>query len=141
MLAGGEADGSEVAYVQGDIPEVSPPPDSASPDVSVSRWSPDSLTIDVSHSGEGLLVVSQVHSENWKATVDGEEVVVLQTDHALLGIPVSPGEHEIVVRYDPDSLRLGLWISGLTSIGAIGAIGYAGWTITSQRREPDTSPV
>ena len=133
-LASGFVDGSDVAYVKGELPDVSPPPGGADPEVTVSSWSPDSITFDVTHSGEGLLVVSQIYSENWKATVDGEEVDVIQTDHALLGVPVGPGEHTVTVSYDPDSLTLGLWISGLTGAGSIAVLGYAGWLALSRRK-------
>ena len=135
LLANGDVDGAKVAFVKGEPPDVSPPTGGTGTRVAMSSWSPDSMTLEVSHSGEGLLVVSQVYSENWKATVDGEEVNVLQTDHALLGIPVGPGEHAVVVRYDPDSLTLGLWISGLTGAGAIAVLVYAGWIGLSRRKK------
>lgn len=134
QLASGAVDGAEVAYVQGEVPDVTAPPDGTEPRVAVSNWSPDTMTVDVSHSGEGLLVVSEVYSESWKATVDGDEVDVLQTDHALLGIPVGPGEHSINLRYEPDTLTLGLWISGLSGVGAIAVLVYAGWASLSRRR-------
>jgi hypothetical protein len=134
-LASGEVDGGEVAFVDGALPTMLTPLEGTSSAVTVTRSEPDSLTIGVSHAGAGLLVVSEVYSENWTATVDGEEVGVLQTDHALLGVPVGPGEHTVVVRYDPDSLRLGLWMSGLGALGAIAILGYAGWTWLGGRRE------
>jgi uncharacterized membrane protein YfhO len=93
------------------------------------------MTLDVAHSGEGLLVVSEIYSENWTATVDGEEVKVLQTDHALLGIPVGPGEHTVEVRYEPVTLTVGLWVSGITGLGAAGALAWAGWSGVSRRRQ------
>lgn len=133
-LATGEVDGTEVAYVQGELPEVSAPVDEGVPQVTVTSWSPDGMTLDVSHSGEGLLVVSEIYSEGWKATVDGEDVDVLQTDHALLGIPVGPGEHRIDLRYEPEALTLGLWISGLAGAGSIAVLGYAGWAGVRRRK-------
>jgi hypothetical protein len=132
-LASGEVDGAEVAYVKGEPPTFSPPADGEEPEVTVASWSPDGMRLDVSSSGEGLLVVSQVYSEGWKATVDGEAVDVLQTDHALLGIPVEPGERTVELRYQPDALTLGLWISGIAGAGSIAALGYAGWAGVSRR--------
>lgn len=134
QLANGEVNGFEVAFVQGDIPDVAPPANGAEPLVTVAEWSPDSVTLDVVHTGDGFLVVSEVFSENWQATVDGEEVDVLQTNHALIGIPVGEGEHTIELHYDPDSLTLGLWISGLGAAGSLSVLGYAGWAGVSRRR-------
>ncbi len=135
LLASGEVDGAEVAFVQGEPPSVSAPADGDAPQVTITNRSPDGIAVEVSHSGEGLLVVSEVYSENWTATVDGEEVDVLQADHALLGIPIESGEHTVDLRYEPGSLTIGLWISGLTALGALGALGYAGWFNVSNRHE------
>ncbi len=98
-------------------------------------WAPDGLTLRVDHGGEGLLVVSEVYSDGWKATVDGEEVQVLQADHALLGIPIGPGQHTVELRYAPDSLRLGLWISGVSGVGSLAVLGWAGWSRTTRRNK------
>jgi hypothetical protein len=141
LLANGDVDGAEVAYVQDDTPPLAPPTDGVESQVRVSHWSPDSMTLDVSHTGVGLLVVSEIYSENWKAIVDGHEVHVLQTDHALLGIPLGPGEHVVEVIYAPDSLTLGLWVSGISAAGCIAALGYAGWSRrASQRRSSTEAP-
>jgi hypothetical protein len=136
-LASGEVDGAEVAFVEGDLPPVTPPSGGAAPEVTISGWSPDGLTIEVTHAGEGLLVVSEVYSEGWRATVDGEEVDILQADHALLGIPLGLGEHTVELRYEPASLTLGLWISGFGGIGAVAILAYAGWDGIMRRRNED----
>ncbi len=140
QLASGSVSGAEVAYVLGELPAVSPPPDGSQPTVTVSDSTADSLTIEVDHDGQGLLVVSEIYSENWTATVDREELDVLQTDHALLGIPLEPGEHTIDLRYEPESLTVGLWISGLATIGSAGVVGYAGWSAISRRKQPAPPP-
>ncbi|MDQ3442906.1 MAG: YfhO family protein [Chloroflexota bacterium] len=44
---------------------------------------------------------------------------MLRTNHALRGVPAPAGEHTIALRYVPESLRIGLWISLLTSITAV----------------------
>jgi hypothetical protein len=134
-LSSGEVNGANVAFVQGTMPPVSPPEGGTGAEVVVSEWTPDALTLDVSHSGEGLLVVSQVYSEGWEATVDGEEVDILQTDHALLGIPVGSGQHTVELRYQPDSLTLGLWISGVSGLGSIAVLVWSGWS--GMRRHTD----
>jgi hypothetical protein len=126
QLASGSVDGDEVAFVEGKAPVTSPPAGGAEPEASVTDWQPDGLSVEVSHTGEGLLVVSQIYSDGWTATVDGEAVDVLETDHALLGIPVGAGEHTIELRYAPASLALGLWISGLSGLAAAGMLGYGG---------------
>lgn len=140
QLANGAVDASRVAFVQRDVPEVAPPPPGFPTDVRVSAWSPDTLTIQVADAGQGLLVVSEVYSEGWRATVDGEDVEVVQTNHALLGVPLEPGQHTVELRYEPEALVAGVWISGLTGIGAVAILGYAGWSGFSRSREiPSTT--
>jgi hypothetical protein len=133
-LQAGDVDGGKVAFVEGDLPPVSPPSDSAEPQVTVTETSPDGMTLSVSHTGQGLLVVSEIYSENWTATVDGEEVEVIQTDHALIGIPVGPGDHTIEVRYEPVTLTVGLWVSGFTGLASIIALAWAVWERFTGRR-------
>jgi hypothetical protein len=117
-LASGEVDGGEVAFVQGDIPTVSPPEDGGEPQVTVTSLNPDGMTLEVSQSGNGLVVVSEIYSEAWQASVDGQPAEVVQTDHALLGISVGPGEHTVALSYEPRTLEIGLWISGFSTIVA-----------------------
>ena len=127
QLASGEVDGAEVAFVEGAVPQVSPPPAGSRGAVTVTEDEPDGITFDVTHEGRGLLVVSEIWSRGWKATVDGVPVDVLQTDHALLGIPVDAGTHTVELRYAPVELTIGLWTSTLAGLGAAGLLGYAGW--------------
>jgi len=134
QLATGQVSGSEVAFVDGALADMAAPTDGTTPQVTTTHWSPDSMTLSVSHGGNGLLVVSEVYSESWKATIDGKGVDVLQTDGSLLGIPVAPGQHTVVVRYDPDALTVGLWISGLTGGVALAVLAYAGWIELSPLR-------
>ena len=59
-------------------------------------------------SGGGLVVLSDVYFPGWKATVDGEEAPIERVDYLLRGVAVGPGEHEIVMEYQPWSWRIGL---------------------------------
>lgn len=133
QLASGAVDGATVAFVDGDVPATTAPAAGQAPDVRLTGWTPDALTFEVDHTGTGVLVVSQVYSGNWRASVDGEDVAVLRTDHALLGIPLGPGTHTVVVRYAPPSLAAGLWISGIGSLLAIATLASAGWAFVRHR--------
>jgi len=58
--------------------------------------------------GEGLFVVTDQWFPGWHATVDGEARPLLRADSIFRGILLGPGEHEVVLRYAPASLRWGL---------------------------------
>jgi hypothetical protein len=127
QLANGSVDGREVAFVDGSLPDVSPPGTFAghlsSPGnerVEVTAHGGDALTAGVTAQAPGLVVFSEVYEEGWRAWVDGEPVDILRTNHALRGIPVNVGEHTIEMRYEPTSLRIGLWTSSITGVLMLG---------------------
>lgn len=82
----------------------------------VTRYEPEALTIETDAASPGLLAVSEVYSGGWQATVDGEDMEVLPTNHALRGVPIPAGKHRIELRYGPRSLRLGIPISAVSSV-------------------------
>lgn len=119
QLANGSVDGRAVAFVDGPLPEVSPPAPGAVESVTITGQENNRMTAVVTASAPGLAVFSEVYEEGWKAWVDGEPVDVLRTDHALRGVPVGPGEHMVEFRYEPESIQIGLWISGVSGAGVL----------------------
>jgi len=79
--------------------------------------------------GGGLLVQSDCWYPGWSARVDGRRVDLLRVDHALRGVVVPPGEHEVVFRYVPRPLLVGLFLApvGLAALVLAAArLGRAG---------------
>lgn len=75
--------------------------------------------------GGGLLVFSDLVAEGWVATIDGETVEHAPVNGALVGVPVPPGEHEVLLAYAPWSLRLGGLLS-LLGVVVLVAASFAG---------------
>jgi uncharacterized membrane protein YfhO len=71
-------------------------------------------------------VLSEVWDPGWQATVSGEPTPVLVANHALRALPIPPGEHAVVLAYDPPHLRLGLAITGLTLLVLVAAALWMG---------------
>ncbi len=82
--------------------------------------------------GDSLLYTTVVYDEGWKVTVDGEEAELVMTNDALLAVPITPGEHEVVLRYLPKCYTVGSTISLLGVVAFAGAIGFDEW---KKRRE------
>jgi hypothetical protein len=61
-----------------------------------------------------LLVISETHHPGWRAIVDGRPERVLRVDHALRGLPLTPGAHTISFEFRPRSVSWGLACSGST---------------------------
>ena len=136
LLNSRQVDGRVTAFVDGPMPEVAPPSGSGPGDkVVVTRTAPERIELRAESSAPGLLVLSEVYAEGWNAYVDGERVDVLRTNHALRGVPLPAGEHEVVVKYEPESLRIGLWSTGLASVAMLG---IWGWALADWRRRGGT---
>ena len=60
---------------------------------------------------QGLLVLSDQFHPGWRAYLDGQPVTVVRVNHVLRGVIPTPGEHHIELRFAPDSLRTGGWLS------------------------------
>ena len=74
----------------------------------------------------------------WRSFVDGAEVELLRANYLFRAVALPPGEHEVVFRFDPASLRLGATISivALALAAALIAVGLGGGPLTRwiQRR-------
>jgi hypothetical protein len=62
----------------------------------------------------GLLILSDTYYPGWKVTVDGQPAQLLRTNYALRGVYLSTGKHQVVFRFAPHSLQLGLVSTGTT---------------------------
>ena len=128
-----EIDPYRIALVEGELPITAVPDEPAAESARVTAFEPDRMTIATQAAAPGLLVVSEVYESGWRAFVDGAEVEILPTHHALRSIPVPNGEHTVEMRYDPLSLRLGLWISGIATAAMVAIFLIAGWSWLSGR--------
>jgi hypothetical protein len=133
LLTGGVVDPYQTALVEGTPPVTSTPDESAAESARVTAYEPDRMTVATQAAAPGLLVVSEVYESGWRAYVDGDEVEILPTHHALRGVPIPSGEHTVEMRYDPLSLRLGLWISGIATAVMVVVFLIAGWSWLSGR--------
>ena len=137
MLASGQVDGRAVALVQSgdDTPAIAPSDSDHGGDaVTITHYEPDRIELRSTSSEDGFLVMSEVYEEGWKASVDGNEVDVHQTNGALRGIELPAGEHEIVMEYKPTSLQVGMVSTGIFSIAGVGVSLYAGLYALRGRR-------
>ena len=75
--------------------------------------SPDSMLIETETSGEQLLVIAESYHEGWAAWVDGIRREVFDAYGGLaMAVLVGPGHQEVRLAFEPESVRLGRWLSG-----------------------------
>lgn len=87
------------------------------------------FTGDFSHknlSGEGSwLVWNEAYTPGWRSWVDGKPSPISRAFGFFMAVPApSGGNHEIVLRYEPASFRLGLFVSLLSLWLAFAALAW-----------------
>jgi len=84
----------------------------------ITEVEPDRLTVRARADRTGMLVVSDAWAPGWKAEVDGRSADVQRVNYVMRGVRVGAGDHEVVLRYQPWSWRIG-WIVSLASLLAL----------------------
>lgn len=116
LLASGTIDPRSTAVVESAPPAVQSP--GGAPDtVVITEWQPETITLAVTTSAPGLLVLSEVATPGWAASIDGKKAPVLQTNYLFRGIPIPAGTHTVSLRYRQPFLSAGLLITGVTGLG------------------------
>jgi hypothetical protein len=76
--------------------------------VEVLNYEQESVHISVTSEGGGLLVLTDAYYPGWRATVDGDQSTIYQTDGYFRGVLVPPGQHLVEYRFEPGSLTFGV---------------------------------
>jgi hypothetical protein len=94
-------------------------PGSGSAEIEETKGSSE-LTIEVSTSGGGWLLLSDTWYPGWRATLDGEPCRIYRANGLFRAVWVPNGEHRVVFRYQPTSFTVGAFLSGLAWLALIG---------------------
>lgn len=77
----------------------------------VVRDRPGEIDIEVTTTGRQLLIVTERYAAGWHVTVDAAPFHVVRAYDQYLGVIVGPGIHAVTLRFQPTSLRTGLYVS------------------------------
>lgn len=83
---------------------------------------PDLLRVDADLEAPGYLVVTQAYYPGWRASVDGQPAAVQRANVGFRAVQVPAGRHLIEMCYRPAAVSLGLTISALAAVAALGVI-------------------
>jgi hypothetical protein len=64
----------------------------------------------------GLVVVSELFADGWTATLDDRSVPLVPVDVVLRGLPIAPGDHRIVMRYETPGFGEGALVSAASAL-------------------------
>jgi len=73
---------------------------------------------------DGFLVMSDSNYPGWKASVDGQEQKILQANYNYRALEIEPGEHQVIFSYEPQAVKWGSLISGVTLLGIVVFISF-----------------
>ena len=79
--------------------------------VSAIKMTPD--RVEVTASGPGELVLSEIAYPGWEATVDGIRAPVDTIGGLLRGVKLPPGHHQVIFRFRPVTVYAGLALAGI----------------------------
>ena len=77
----------------------------------ITSYSPEQVVLTAE--GPGTLLLTDAYYPGWTATVDGVPTTIERADVMFRSLPLPPGQHQVVFRYSPRSVWLGITISAL----------------------------
>ncbi len=88
----------------GDIPALTKIPGDT---IRLTSYKPNELTYTANSVNGGLAVFSEIYyPKGWKVTIDGKPVKEIRADYVLRALYIPGGTHDIVFRFDPDSVKI-----------------------------------
>ena len=119
----------------------SPVPELAEGDeIEMTYYSPNELHYHYSASADRAAVFSEVYyPKGWHASVDGSDVELFRADWILRGAVLPAGEHDLVMRYDPEIYSLSEKVSRASSVTllALLVLAGAGLAVGGKKEEKD----
>jgi len=84
-------------------------PDTSIPgsNIKITDYTANRITLDIDAKTNGFLVLSENYYPRWHAYVDNKENKIYIADYTLRAIPITSGNHKVVLKYEDRSYNLG----------------------------------
>ena len=108
--------------------------------IQLTSYKPNELAYTANSVNGGLAVFSEIYyPDGWKVTIDGKPAKEVRADYVLRALHIPEGKHEVLFRFDPDSVKNSETIAfiALALIGLLFAATIA-VPLIRQRREKET---
>jgi uncharacterized membrane protein YfhO len=92
---------------------------------------PGRVLLDANMDTAGMVVLADLWDKGWQAQIDGKLMPILVVNHAIRGVVLPVGQHRVVFRYMPDSVRICWMISAMAF--ALG-LGWVVWIMRWRRK-------
>ena len=97
--------------------------------IALKSYAPDKLVYTSKSGSEELVVFSEVWygpNKGWEVSIDGQPAELIRANYLLRALRLPAGDHEIVMTFDPATVRIG---NTLTLIASILLLAFAGYLI------------
>lgn len=139
ILAIKDADLRNSVILNSNLEKSVKPISSGNSSIQLTQYQPNKLTYSVQTSAPQIAVFSEIYyPHGWKVLVDGKERPILKANYFLRAVSVEPGDKQIVMEFDPSSVKTGnmlTLISVILFVLLVGAGGYLGWKNRDQKLE------
>jgi len=80
----------------------------------ITEYKSEEIKIKTRLTEDGFLILSDTYYPGWQVLVDGEKDKIYRANYIGRGVALPAGDHEVVFRFKPKSVKLGFYISLLT---------------------------
>ncbi|MCP5039854.1 MAG: YfhO family protein [bacterium] len=84
--------------------------------VEIEASDPESVRLRVESNQPGYVVLGDTWYPGWTATVNDRETPIHRADFLFRAVEVPAGRSSVLFRYEPESFRVGAWISALSAL-------------------------
>ncbi|MCL4299339.1 MAG: YfhO family protein [Anaerolineae bacterium] len=107
------------------LPPRSPAPlPQPSATLSILNYGLHSITLAVETDQPGYLVLADAYYPGWQATLDSQPTPIWRANYAFRAVYVAAGQHTVQFVFDPVIWKVGVAVSGVTSLGLLGWLGW-----------------
>ncbi|MBI5485124.1 MAG: YfhO family protein [Deltaproteobacteria bacterium] len=79
--------------------------------VDVTVYENERIVLDAAPASNALLVLGEKFYKGWQASVDGKRAEIVQVNHVLRGVYLTPGAHKVEFRFDPLPFKVGKYLT------------------------------
>jgi hypothetical protein len=99
-----------------------------------SRFTTNSIEIETDRASGGTLIINVLHNPFFVAYVDGAKSAITETGDAQMALDITPGRHDILVKYSDRYFNYGLVVSGCFFLLLIAGTIVVKFMLTPKRR-------
>ena len=79
--------------------------------VAITSYEPERVALQVTSQAKALLILTDAYYPGWEASIDGQALLIYQTDVLFRAIIVPAGQHEVVFSFESQSFANGRTLS------------------------------